>query len=203
MNTEVIIVGGFIEIIELCEDNGISIYGIIDDPKIKNKYRLLGNDDEASKFNDELKKIPLIITPDLPSVRKKLKLFYQDKGYYFEKIISSEAKIAKSTTIGIGTIIQYGVNISSEVEIGDFVKINSMANIMHNVKVGNYTTIAPSSVILGHANIGEQCYIGANSTIMPLVKITDNVTIGAGAVVTQDINEANCVYAGVPAKKIK
>lgn len=49
--------------------------------------------------------------------------------------------------------------------------------------------------------IGNNVYIGMNSVITRGVVIGDNVVIGAGSVVTKNC-ESNCVYAGVPAKKI-
>ncbi len=203
MNTKVILIGGFIEIIELCEDNNISIHGIVDNNIIlHNNYRYLGTDNEAINFDDALKDYPLIISPDAPRDRKKLKKYYENSGFGFFSLISSASKISKSSVIGIGAIIQRGVNISSEVSIGDFVKLNIGANIMHNSNIGEYTTIAPNAVILGHVSIGEECYIGANATILPNIKIAKNVTIGAGAVVTKNIVEEGGKYIGIPAKKI-
>ena len=205
MSNKVILVGGFIEIIELCEENDIQIHGIIDNCG-KGKlhlYDVLGNDDDAVNFSNEIRSYPLIISPDRPDLRKKLKLYYQELGYNFFELKSLQSKISKSAIIGEGTIVQAGVNVSSEVEIGEFVKLNSMANVMHNSHVGDYTTVAPNAVILGYVSIGSECYIGANATILPHIKIADNVTVGAGAVLTKDIHEQGAVYAGVPAKRIK
>ena len=205
MSNQVILVGGFIEIIELCEENDIQIHGIIDNcgKDTLYSYNVLGNDQDALTFQSELKGYPLILSPDRPDLRKKLKQHYQELGFNFFQIISSYSKISKSASIGEGTIVQAGVNVSSEVEIGHFVKLNSMANVMHNSTIGDLSTIAPNAVILGYVSIGEECYIGANATIMPRIKIADRVTIGAGAVLTKDIHEQGAIYAGVPAIRIK
>lgn len=50
--------------------------------------------------------------------------------------------------------------------------------------------------------IGDGCWIGANSTILGGVTIGAGSVVAAGAVVVRDIEE-NCVYAGVPARKVK
>lgn len=50
--------------------------------------------------------------------------------------------------------------------------------------------------------IGNNVWIGGNVTILPGVSIGENSVIGAGAVVTKDV-PANCVYAGVPARRIR
>lgn len=50
--------------------------------------------------------------------------------------------------------------------------------------------------------IDDDVWIGANVTILPGVHIGKCAIIGAGSVVTKDIDEY-CIYAGVPAKKIR
>jgi len=205
MNSKVILVGGFIEIIELCEENDIQIHAIIDNCGKDSLYSyiVLGNDKDAKGFSNELKMFPLVISPDNPNLRKKLNCYYKSLGFAFFQIISTQSKISKSARIGIGSIVQAGVNISSKVEVGNFVKLNCMANVMHNSIIGNFTTIAPNAVILGNVSIGNECYIGANATILPNVKIANKVTVGAGSVLTKDITEQGAIYAGVPALRIK
>lgn len=197
---KIIIVGAFHEIIELAEDNGIEISGMIDN-SLNGSYRdykILCNDKEAPNLDKTFKNIPVLITPDIPSIRKKLHIFYTESGFIFSSLISRDSKISKSATIGTGTIIQSGVNVSAESIIGNFVKLNTKCNIMHDSVIGDYTTIAPNAVILGNVKIGESCYIGSNSTILPNICVCDNTVIGAGAVVTKNIYISG-KYAGVPA----
>jgi len=198
-NISVIVVGAFHEIIELLEENQISIKGLIDN-NLTGYYRdypILGTDSIAMNLDNS---IPIIITPDIPKIREKLVSYYSTLGYKYQLLISKQAKISKSAKIGDGTIVQYGVNISSEVIIGKFVKCNTLSNVMHNSKIGDYTTIAPNAVILGNVSIGERCYIGANATILPNIMIGDDVTIGAGSVITKDVGAGKTVY-GVPGKE--
>lgn len=200
---KVILVGGFIEIIELCEESNIEIKGIFDKYSDKqiNNYNILGDDNDAKELTEKFNKYPLVITPDLPVIRRKLKDIYHNYGYHFTSLISANSKISKSAIIEIGCIIQNSTNISAQVKIDEFVKINSMANIMHNSTIGKFTTIAPNAVILGFVDIGKNCYIGANATILPHIRIADDVIIGAGAVVTKSIEESGGVYTGVPARR--
>lgn len=205
MNKNILLVGGFIEIIELCEENNISIAGIIDNLK-GDEYKsipIIGSEENILEWLEKFQQFEIIITPDSPGVRKELAMFYESYGFKFTNIVSKDARISKSARIGKGAVVQAGVNISSESEIGNFVKVNNNANIMHNVKVGNYSTIAPNAILLGHVKIGESCYIGANATILPHVKICDNVTIGAGAVVTKNIDTPFTTHIGVPANQLR
>lgn len=201
---QVIVVGAFHEIIELLEDNGFEIIGLIDS-KMKDSYRsyrILCSDENVMELSPEQKQTPVLISPDLPEIRKKLVKHYSGHGFEFFTLISKEAKCSISAIVGRGSVVQYGVNISAEVQIGQFVKLNSMCNVMHNAQIGDYTTVAPNAVLLGNVFVGESCYIGSNATILPQVKVCNDVIIGAGAVVNKDITEPG-VYVGVPARKIK
>jgi sugar O-acyltransferase (sialic acid O-acetyltransferase NeuD family) len=201
---EIILVGGFIEIIELCEEIGHKIKGIIDLPEKTNfKYPVLGNEATLAEILIDISDIPVIITPDNPHLREKLSLIYRKYNFAFPALISPTAKLSYSASIGEGTIVQHGVNISSESKIGKFVKLNTHSNVAHNVTIGDFTTVAPNAVVLGYITIGQKCYIGANATILPGIKICDNVVIGAGSVVTGNIDLPGSLYAGVPAKLLK
>lgn len=201
MNKEIIIVGAFHEVIELAESSGYLIKGLIDNSKTGKYlgYEILGNDSEIELFQ---KQYSLVITPDKPELRYTLFNYYKRFNFIFGTIISNEAKISKSATIKNGTIIQYGVNISAEVQIGRFVKCNTYSNIMHNSIIGDFSTIAPNSLILGNVKIGDRCYIGSNATILPNIKICDEAIIGAGAVVTKNITKKG-IFIGNPAKELK
>jgi sugar O-acyltransferase (sialic acid O-acetyltransferase NeuD family) len=203
LKSKTVLVGGFNEIIELCEICGAEIIGIIDS-KIKNKYmgyKIFGGDEIAKDIYKKYPTAKIIISPDLPKIREKLFHYYSSIGFTFRSLISPNAIISRNVNIGSGVVIQTGVNISSNVRIGNFVKLNTMSNIMHNTEVGNFTTIAPNAVVLGNVDIGEKCYIGANATLLPNKKIGSNVTIGAGAVLTKTVGNDQTL-AGNPAKKM-
>lgn len=203
MNKKVIIAGAFHEIIELAQVNNFEIIGLIDNNKsgtYKN-FNILCSDEGAKSLDELYKKYPIIIAPDKPEIRNKLFLYYQNLEFSFCSIISVYSMISTSAVIGEGTIVQNGVNISCEVNIGRFVKLNTNCNIMHNSVIGDFTTIAPNAVILGNVKIGKFCYIGANATILPNIEICDNVIIGAGAVVVKNIRE-NKILVGNPAKEL-
>lgn len=201
MNKDIIIVGAFHEIIELCEDCGLHIVGIIDNKIQKDYcgYPILGTDDDRDKIHCELPGCSVVISPDKPAVRLKLAKLYGKSGYQFATIISPKANISRSAKIGTGTVIQVGANVSAGATIGDFVKVNTYANVMHDNNIGDYSTIAPNAVLLGYVNIGMSAYIGANSTILPYIVIGSSATVGAGAVVTKDVPMQRIVK-GVPAK---
>lgn len=197
----VILVGGFHEIIEVCYNNNYIIKGIIDYNRNPHypEIKLLGDDKNADELIRKTNGSYLIISPDLPKVRKDLSMLYDKLGYSFTSLISNKANISVSANIGQGTVIMNGVNVSANTVIGKFVRLNVMCNIMHDSVLGDYVTIAPNAVILGNVLVGNESYVGANSTILPNIKIGKNVVVGAGSVVTKDIPD-NVTVIGVPAK---
>lgn len=201
MKTDVILVGGFHEIIELCEECGFNVVGIFDN-KLEGYYcgvPVIGKDDDAEKMFLQYGHCKLIIVPDSPVIREKMVQHYQSIGYGFATVISPNAHISKTAEIGEGTIIQSGVNVSSFTKIGRFCKLNSNCNVMHDNVIGDFATIAPNAVLLGRVSAGECAYLGANSTVLPDIKIGSYSVVGAGAVVTHDVVE-RVIVKGNPAR---
>ena len=198
---EAVLVGGFNEMIELCELCDIKIVGIIDNNVHKKhaRYSILGTDNDAERLYTKYQSTPIVITPDLPHIRNKLFDYYSSIGYSFLSVISPKAEISKSSILGKGVVIQSGVNISSNAIIENFVKLNTNSNIMHDCKIEEFTTVAPNAVLLGRVKVGKFCYIGANSTILSDVIIHEKAIVGAGSVVVKHVGKEKTVK-GVPAK---
>lgn len=202
MNQDIVLIGGFSEIIELCNDLGYESIYVIDRKDVGLNTLYIGNDNEVETQLPRVEFFEFCITPDLPKVRKAIFDKFYKYNIRFGTLKSGGSKISKTSKIERGCVIQYGAYISSNVVLSSFVKVNVNACVMHDSKIGSFTTLAPSCTILGRVTIGEMCYIGSSATILPEISICDNVTIGAGAVVTKSISESG-TYAGVPARKLK
>jgi len=205
---KLILVGAFIETIELAQRLKFSIAGYSDNnEKTKAQHGLtcLGDDRSIIESREELLHENLIfVTPDQPKVRERLFNEYKIAGFRFADLISEYANISDSVSMeGSSSImVQDLVNISSNVEIGKAVRINTGANIMHDCKLGDFITIAPNAVLLGGVKVEHGAYIGANATVLPGVNIGQNAIVGAGAVVTKDV-QSNITVVGVPAMVLK
>ena len=67
--------------------------------------------------------------------------------------------------------------------------------------------MAPGANLSGNVHLNEGCWVGAAAVINQGSNtekrvVGENTIVGSGAVVIHDC-EANAVYAGVPAKRIK
>ena len=200
--SKLILVGGFIEMVELCQAVGRSIAGVID-PLLQGEFfgcEVLGSDEDIPAIRERFGNLPVVLTPDPPASRERLYKTYSEAGFKTSSLIHPQAIVSRTAQVGDGAVIQYGSCLSSLVKIGICVKVNVRANLMHDVVVGDFSTIAPNAVILGHVEIGRCAYVGANATVLPGLHVGDGAVIGAGAVVTRDVRP-RAIVKGNPARE--
>lgn len=94
-------------------------------------------------------------------------------------IIGNDVEIGANTTIDRGaiedTIIEDGVRLDNQIQIG------------HNVRIGAHTAIAGCVGIAGSAKIGRHCMIGGGVGINGHIEITDGVIVTGMSSVGQSI----------------
>src|ERR1039457_3731338 len=130
----IILVGGFIEIIELLLSNDIHIAGIVDESinnisvHFRERFDYIGNDEKLilSIKEKKISQLPMLLSPDLPDVRENLFAFYKRINSKHINVISTKANVSLSSKIKeeSSTIIQDFVNVSSNVTISKCVHIN-------------------------------------------------------------------------------
>lgn len=106
-----------------------------------------------------------------------------------------------------GAIVAAGVRFTSGIAVGDFCIFNQNTTIAHDCIVENFIHLAPGANLSGNVHLKNECWIGAGAVInqgkhTEKLVVGENTIIGSGAVVIKSC-EANAVYAGVPAKRIK
>ncbi len=187
----IIIIGAFNETVELCEDCGFNIVGIIDNVKVGvfMGYPMLGSDEDAEIIYEHYPFVQIVISPDNLKIKRKLYDFYKKVGFSFATVISPWSHVSKSAVIGEGSIIQAGVIISSNSIIGRFCKLNINATIMHDVTIGDFSIVAPCANILGRSRIGEMVYIGASATIEHDSIVEDETRISVATYFNSNENE--------------
>jgi maltose O-acetyltransferase len=114
--------------------------------------------------------------------------------------------MGENTYANLGMMVVFKERIS--IEIGKNVSIapyvtfvaESSANNGKEINQNRYVKeiLTKESVII----VEDEVWIGANVTILPGIRIGKGAVIGAGSVVTKDV-ESYCIYAGVPARKIR
>ncbi|MDD2387897.1 MAG: hypothetical protein PHP52_14065 [Bacteroidales bacterium] len=105
-----------------------------------------------------------------------------------KNIISKNANLLSNIDDN-GTIIQPGVCISYDVNIGKSCFIHANSVIGHRVKIGDFTNISPLCSIIGPCEIGNYSYIGAGSIIMPNITIGKKCHITPGSIVNKHLKD--------------
>ena len=119
--------------------------------------------------------------------------------------IIGDVTMGSDCSIWFNTVLRGDVNtitIGNRVNIRDGAVIHTLYKRSVTV-IGNNVSIGHNAVIHG-AKIEDNCLIGMGAVVL------DNAVIGKGSIIaanalvlTGTIVEPGCIYAGVPAKKIK
>jgi sugar O-acyltransferase (sialic acid O-acetyltransferase NeuD family) len=196
--------GHALVVADCLSDSEYSIAGYFDRSENKENplnIEYIGNESEVN-LKEVIKIDAVFPSIGANTIREKLVALFQSEGLEQVILIHNSAYVANNATLGKSTMVGPKAVVNPFVKIGKGVIINTSVLIEHECRIDDFTHIAPGTVLAGNVSVGKNVFIGANSTIKEGIKIGDNVIIGAGSVVLNDI-EANEMWAGVPAKKIK
>lgn len=123
-------------------------------------------------------------------------------GFRFATVRHPTARVSRTVTVGVGSIVSAGVVVATQTAIGRHVIINRGSLIGHHTRIGDYVTISPGANIAGSVEIGAGTYIGMGGVISDHVKVGAQCMVMAGAVVVKDVPD-HSQMGGVPARVIK
>ena len=185
-------------IIEILENSGIPVNGLIDDnEKITN---LLGY--KCNTFNSNIIKGDSLIVISIGNNAIRKNIADKLKNAKIGTIIDNSAVVSRRAEIGIGTVIMPGAIINSSTIIGNHSIINTNASIDHECIIGDFVHISPGVSLAGNVSIGEGSHIGTGANIIPNIKIGKWCIVSAGAVIIKDIPDYS-VVVGNPGRIIR
>lgn len=119
--------------------------------------------------------------------------------------IVGDVSMGNDCSIWFNAVVRGDVN---HIKMGNKVNIQDGA-IVHctyqkcGTTIGNNVSVGHNAIIHG-CTIHDNVLVGMGAIVMDQVVIGSNSIIAAGAVVLENtIIEAGCIYAGIPAKKVK
>ncbi len=125
--------------------------------------------------------------------------------------IAPNATLVGDVTMGNDCSVWFNAVVRGDVNsirIGNKVNIQDGA-VLHctyqktQVHLGNNVSVGHNAIVHG-CKVHDNVLIGMGAIVMDNVEIGSNTIIAAGAVVTEGTKvPAGCIFAGVPAKKIK
>ena len=119
--------------------------------------------------------------------------------------IVGEVKCGKQCSFWFNAVVRGDVNY---IKMGDKVNVQDGA-VIHGTfeksptNIGNNVSIGHQAMVHG-CTIKDNVLIGMGAIVMDGAVVESNSIIAAGAVVLENTHvESGCIYAGVPAKKVK
>lgn len=119
--------------------------------------------------------------------------------------IVGDVQMGDDCSIWFNAVVRGDVN---SIRIGNKVNIQDGA-VLHctykktTVSLGNNVSIGHNAIVHG-CKVNDNVLIGMGAIVMDNSEIGSNTIIAAGAVVTEGtIVPSGCIFAGVPAKKVK
>lgn len=114
--------------------------------------------------------------------------------------IHPSCMIARSATIGIGTIILAHSVVNPKAKVGQFNSFMSGVTIGHDAVVGNYNLVATQAIV-ANVIMGDRNFIGINATTNNKITIGDDCMIGMASNVVKDVPSGTKCF-GNPAKVV-
>ena len=195
---------------------GREIYELIDEV---NKYNILGFLDDGIINNKESVNIPILggieflhnieypigVVFAISDVYVKQNIYKKilqiNKGHYFPIVIAKNSYVSKRAMLSEGTIVGRYCSVSTSVQLGKLVFLNTKCDIGHDSIIGDFCSLMPSVNVSGNVSVGQRTLIGVQSAILQRIKIGSDVTVGMGSKVMTDVPD-NCTVMGYPAKII-
>ncbi|MFA6056552.1 MAG: gamma carbonic anhydrase family protein [Taibaiella sp.] len=119
--------------------------------------------------------------------------------------IVGDVVMGEECSVWFNAVVRGDVN---SIRMGNKVNIQDGACIhatyeKTKVNLGNNVSVGHNAIVHG-CTVHDNVLIGMGAIVMDNVEIGSNTIIAAGAVVLENTKvEAGCIYAGVPAKKVK
>ena len=137
----------------------------------------------------------------VPDNRPRAAVFQKglDAGLSPVSAIHPSAVVAKSATIGAGTVVLPGAIINPDAVLGRNVIVNSCAVVEHDARIADHAHVCPGAILCGTVQVGEGAFIGAGAVVIQGVRIGAWAVVGAGSVVLRDVPDGIRV-AGAPAR---
>ena len=170
-----------------------------DERKENSEWQVVGSVKDFPQYIDEA---DFIVAFGNNRLRKDLLEQLRKAKANIVSLIHPSAVVSPHTFIGKGVVVFANAVINIGASIADGCIINTAATVDHDCELHQCIHVSPGANIAGGVHIAQLSWIGIGSTIVECITLADNTQVGAGAVITQS-TQANSLYLGVPAKRVR
>jgi len=114
-------------------------------------------------------------------------------------LVHPAASLGSRVTLGAGTVVCAGTQVSTNVTAGRHTHLNPNSTIGHDAVLGECVSINPGAIISGEVTVENNSLVGAGAVVLRGLRVGAAATIGAAACVTKDV-AGDSVVKGVPAR---
>ncbi|MBK6264446.1 acetyltransferase [Marivirga sp. S37H4] len=181
--------------------NSYNFLGYFDDEDKSEEFgkNYLGNIQTLNKWDSH---ISIAVAVGNGQTRKKMVDRISNSNVRYASLISPYAILNDVMTIGKGSIICAGANLTTNIRIDNFVVVNLNATIGHDCQLNDFVSVMPGANLAGNVVLEEMSFVGSGASILNGLRMDKSSVLGAGAVLTKNL-EARQVAIGVPAKPVK
>lgn len=164
-----------------------------------NGVKVFSFEEAKEKYKDYLE---VVVAVGEPAVRKKLYEKVLEGQVTPATLIHPNVHVPSTTTVGKGTVIQFGCGISVNITIGNNVYMQPYVSLGHDDLIGDGCVLSCFSNFGGNISVGEYTYLGLSTCIKQGVTIGANTVLGMGSVVYNNIPD-EVIALGNPARAMR
>ncbi len=144
---------------------------------------------------------PFVALDDLREAQSLTRLLIKEYKSMPVNVLHRTSYISSGAILRHGILIGANSTVGFGTEVAEHVRILSGVQIESDVEIGEFSYLGTGVVVGAKAKIGKGVYIGAGAVITSGVEIGDFAKIGPGSVVIRAVDEGESVF-GVPAVKV-
>ena len=186
---------------DLAQECGWQIAGFTDRPAAAPHPEVLGSDGELADIVRRARVDAGVVGVGNTALVLRRTLFglLGDVGLAAPALVHPRATVARSSSVGAGTVVFAGAVLGAHVRVGANVVLYSGAVVEHDCRIADHAYFGPSVVLSGSVAVESGAFLGAAAVVVPGVTIGAGALVGAGAVVVANVPAGETV-TGVPAR---